>query len=132
MIFVNLPVNDLEKSKAFYTALGFTINPEFTDHNAACIVISETIYVMLVVKEFFKRFTDKEIIDPSKATESLMALAVASRDAVTTMANAAVSAGGSLSRKSEDYGWMYQQGFRDPDGHLWEALYMDMSKRPKN
>lgn len=128
-VFLNLPVNNLEKSKKFFTALGYSINPEFTDDNAACVVISDSIYVMLLVKKFFKTFVKKEIADSSKQTEAIIALSATSKSQVDEMAKKAVAAGGKIYREPEDHGWMYGQSFEDLDGHLWEIFWMD-SKRP--
>lgn len=128
-IFVNLPVKDLEKSKTFYTALGYTINPQFTNEDAACVVISENIYAMLLLPKFFKRFTTKEIVDATKGTEAIIALSAESRQAVDELAKLAVGAGGTLTRDAEDYGWMYSRSFDDLDGHQFEVVWMDESKR---
>jgi predicted lactoylglutathione lyase len=128
-IFVNLPVKDLEKSKAFFSALGYTFNAQFTDENAACLVISEDIYAMLLLPEFFKRFTTKEIVDGTKSTEVIIALSAESREAVDELAKRAIGAGGKQTRDVEDYGWMYGRSFEDLDGHQWETMWMDESKR---
>lgn len=126
-IFVNLSVNDLEASKAFYTKLGFTINPQFTNENAACVVISDTIYVMILTKAFFKGFTKKIIIDASTSTEALFAISVESRAEVSELTKRALAAGGETQREPEDHGWMYSESFQDLDGHIWEAVWMDES-----
>lgn len=124
-IFVNLPVKDLEKTKAFFAALGFTYNAQFTNNDAACMVISDTIYAMLLTEPFFARFTKKQIVDAKQATEVLVALSAESREAVDDMAEKAVAAGGTMSREPEDYGWMYSKSFEDLDGHVWEIVWMD-------
>lgn len=124
-IFVNLPVKDLNRSKEFFTALGFTINPQFTDDKAACVVMGENIFAMLLTEPFFKSFTRKEIADATKTTEVLIALDAESREAVDDMVRRAVDAGGSLYADPQDHGWMYQHSFADPDGHQWEVAYMD-------
>lgn len=129
-IFVNLPVTDLKKSKDFYTALGFTINPQFSDDNAACIVISEDIYTMLLRHEYFKTFTPKTISDATKTTEVLNALSRDSRKDVEEIVAKAVKAGGSTYSEPKDHGFMYQHGFQDPDGHIWEMFYMDPNAVP--
>ena len=129
-IFVNLPVRDLEKSKLFYQALGFSINPQFTDENAACVVISEDIYAMILTHDFLKRFTKKEIVDATKATEAIMALSTDSREDVDEFAKKAVAAGGKISRDPEDHGWMYSQAIEDLDGHIWERVWMDEKSVP--
>lgn len=131
-IFVNLPVKDLNKTKEFFSKLGFTFNPQFTDQNAACMIIGENIYAMLLVEKFFKTFTaDKEISDSKKTTEVLNALSADSRDEVDGMIENAINAGGREFRKAQDHGWMYGRAFEDLDGHIWEIGYMDESKMPK-
>lgn len=130
-IFVNLPVNDLQRSIHFFTTLGFTINPAFTSEKAACLVIKEgAIYAMLITKELFSHFTKKEIADASKTTEVLLALEVQSRMEVDNLVSQAVAAGGMIYREPEDQGWMYGHSFADPDGHQWEVLYIDESNIP--
>jgi predicted lactoylglutathione lyase len=129
-IFVNLPVKDLQKSIDFFTKLGYTFNPQFTDENATCMIIGENIFAMLLTETFFKRFTKKEIADAHKTTESLVALSLESRAAVDEMVQKAVAAGGTIYRESEDHGWMYGHSFEDLDGHQWELLYMDETKVP--
>lgn len=126
-VFVNLPVKDLEKSKEFFSNLGFTFNPQFSDQNAACMILSEEGYVMLLTEEFFKKFTKKEICDSTKNAEVIVALSAESREKVDEMANKAVEAGGTIPVEPQDHGFMYQQSFQDLDGHLWEVLYMDES-----
>jgi len=129
-IFVNLPVKDLKRSIDFFTALGFSFNPQFTDEKATCMVIGENIYAMLIVESFFQTFTTKSISDASKTTEVLTALSVESREKVDEMANKALAAGGSPNTEAQDHGWMYGRSFQDPDGHIWELLYMDESQAP--
>ncbi|WGT63859.1 VOC family protein [Variovorax paradoxus] len=125
-IFVNLPVKNLEKSKAFFAALGYTFNEQFTDANAACMVIQEgSIHAMLLVEDFFKTFTDKSLTDTSKSTEVLLCLSCESRAEVDELVAKAVAAGGTVPRAPQDYGFMYGHGFQDIDGHLWELSYMD-------
>jgi predicted lactoylglutathione lyase len=124
-IFVNLPVKDLEKSKEFFNKLGYSFNPQFTDENAACLVISEDIYAMLVTTDFFKQFTKKEIADASRTTGSIVALSAESREEVNEMLQKALEAGGKESRDPEDQGWMYGRSFDDLDGHQWEFVWMD-------
>ena len=125
-IFINLPVKNLEASKEFYTALGYTINEQFTNEQAACIVISEEIFVMILTHEFFKGFTGKAIADATNTTEVLNCLSAESRDAVDELVRKAVAAGGTAPRQPQDHGWMYGHGFEDLDGHIWEVGYMDM------
>lgn len=129
-IFVNLPVKDLNKSVAFFTKLGFSFNPQFTDEKATCMIIGENIFVMLLVEPFFKTFTKKEIADGHKSTEVLIALDANSRDEVKDMVAKAIAAGGTQYMDAQDHGWMYQHSFADLDGHQWEILYMDESALP--
>jgi predicted lactoylglutathione lyase len=124
-IFVNLPVKDLSKSMAFFTRLGLSFNQQFTDENAACLVISDDIYAMLLVEPFFQRFTRKGIVDASKGTEAILGLGVDSRERVDELADNALAAGGSPSNDTMDQGFMYARSFQDIDGHLWEVMYMD-------
>ncbi|MCC2955982.1 glyoxalase/bleomycin resistance/extradiol dioxygenase family protein [Massilia sp. IC2-477] len=124
-IYVNLPVKDLERSKAFFSALGFGFNPQFTNQDAACMVISEDIYVMLLTETFFKGFTPKAISDARKSTEVLLCLSCDSRAAVDDMAAKARAAGGNWPNAPKDHGFMYQHGFEDLDGHMWELAYME-------
>ena len=126
-IFVNLPVKDLNKSIEFFTKLGFTFNPQFTDENATCMVIGENIFAMLLTEPFFKTFTKKDICDSSKSTEAILAIDAASRKDVDEMVNNAVNAGGLEPKETQDHGWMYGRSFQDIDGHLWEVLYMDVN-----
>lgn len=130
-IFVNLPVQDLKKSMAFFSKLGFTFNEQFTDDKAACMVVSEHIYTMLLVHDRFKDFTRKPISDAKKTTEVLIALDAASKAEVDGIVKKAVSAGGSIYADPQDHGWMYSHSFADLDGHQWEFLYMDESAIPK-
>lgn len=124
-IFVNLPVRKLSKSMAFFRKLGFTFNPRFTDETAACMIVSEDIFVMLLTKEKFRTFTPNEICDAKKSTEVLVCLTRESRDAVDKMVRKAVAAGGSTFRDPQDYGFMYEHGFQDLDGHIWELICME-------
>ena len=130
-IFVNLPVKDLVKTKAFFAHLGYTFNPQFTNDDAACMVISEDIYAMLLTEPFFKGFIQKEIVDAKNATEVLVCLSAESRQAVDTMVSKAVEAGGkALPNKQEHGDFMYGWGYEDLDGHHWEVMWMDMGKTP--
>ena len=124
-IFVNLPVKDLSKTKEFFAKLGFTFNPQFTDENAACLVISDTIYAMLLSEAFFKTFTTKTVADARKTTEAIIALSFESRKRVDELMGKALAAGGSEAKDTQDQGWMYGRSLYDLDGHLWEFLYMD-------
>ncbi len=126
-IFVNLPVKDLNKSIEFFTKLGFTFNPQFTDENATCMVIGENIFAMLLTEPFFKTFTKKDICDTAKSTEAILAIDAASRKEVDEMVSNAVNAGGLEPKETQDHGWMYGRSFQDIDGHLWEVLYMDVN-----
>ena len=124
-MFVNLPVTDLKRTMAFYKALGFTFNPQFTDDTAAAMVISEHNYAMLLTHEKFKQFSSKPIPDAHKTTGVLVALALESKQAVDDMVTKAVQAGGKESRPKQDHGFMFQQTFEDLDGHTWEPFWMD-------
>jgi uncharacterized protein len=126
-IFVNLPVKDLNKSVDFFTKIGFEFNAQFTDDKAACLVISEHIFAMLLVEDFFKTFIKKDITDASKTTEVILALSAESREKVDEMVNKALAAGGKPSNDPMDHGFMYVWSFQDVDGHLWEVMYMDES-----
>ena len=127
-IFVNLPVKDLTKSMAFYKALGFSFNPQFTDDTAACMVISEHNYAMLLTHEKFKSFATKPIPDAHATTGVLVAIALDSKAAVEDMAAKAVKAGGKEPMPKADYGFMVQHTFEDPDGHTWKPFWMDPSQ----
>lgn len=131
-IFVNLPVRDLEKSKAFFAALGYANNPQFTDENAACIVISDTIYVMLLVESFFQGFTRKTICDARTHTEAILCLSADTRAGVDALADKALAAGGRETLEAKDYGFMYQRSFQDLDGHQWEVVHMDEAAMPSD
>lgn len=126
-IFVNLPVKDLNQSIDFFTKIGFEFNAEFTDENATCMVISENIFVMLLVEDFFKTFTQKEISDATTSTEVILALSAESKEKVDELVNKALEAGGKPANEPSDHGFMYAWSFQDIDGHLWEVLYMDES-----
>jgi uncharacterized protein len=126
-IFVNLPVGDLNGSVQFFRNLGFDFNAQFTDETAACMIVSEDIFVMLLTRAKFKEFTPKEICDATKSTEVLVCLSQASRQRVDDLVRKAVAAGGTTYAEPKDYGFMYQHGFQDPDGHIWELIYLDPS-----
>ena len=126
MMFVNLPVTDLERSKAFYTALGFTINPLFTDHNAACVVVEEDhSYFMILVREFFQTMTKLPIGDPAVNPSSATAIFLDSREAVDKAVADGLAAGGSEPGEATDFGFMYQRGLTDPDGNVIDFGWMD-------
>jgi predicted lactoylglutathione lyase len=124
-IFINLAVNDLTKSKAFFEKLGYSFNPQFTNEDAACMVISDVIYVMLLTEPFFKKFTNKEIVDAKKSTEVLVCLSAESRAHVDEVVRKAVAAGGRIYNDPQDHGFMYGHGFEDLDGHQWEFAFME-------
>ena len=125
-MFVNLPVTDLERAKAFYTAPGFRINPAFTDHNAACVVVEEDhSYFMILVRDFFQTFTDLPLGDPAVNPSTATALFLDSRDEVDATVANGLAAGGSEARPASDYGFMYQRQLTDPDGNILEFGYMD-------
>jgi len=126
-IFVNLPVKDLNKSVEFFTKLGFTFNSQFTDETATCMIVAEDIFVMLLTEAKFKTFTPKKICDATKSTEVLVCLSSESREKVGELVRKAVAAGGSIYSEPKDYGFMYQHGFQDLDGHIWELIYMEPS-----
>jgi hypothetical protein len=126
-IFVNLPVKDPKKSMEFFTKLDFTFNSQFTDETAACMVVSEDIYVMLLTQEKFKTFTPKAICDATKSTEVLVCLSCESRENVNDMVRKAVGGGGTTYNEPQDHGFMYGHGFQDLDGHIWELIYMEPS-----
>lgn len=124
-LFVNLPVADLNRTVDFFTALGFSFNPQFTDDNAACMVVSEQIQVMLLVRPFFAGFTKKPVADARAATEAILALSCETREDVEAMVAKAVAAGAATPIEAKDHGFMYQHGFEDLDGHQWEVFWMD-------
>ncbi|MCM3261983.1 VOC family protein [Paenibacillus lautus] len=126
-IFVNLPVKDLEKTKNFFSKIGFEFNEQFTDKNAACLVIGDNIFAMLLTEDYFKTFTKKDLSNAANTTEVILALSAESREQVDDIVNAALAAGGSPSNDPVDHGFMYGWSFQDPDGHLWEVMYMDQS-----
>ncbi|MET7360834.1 VOC family protein [Streptomyces sp. NPDC005562] len=127
MIFVNLAVNDVAASKKFFTELGYTINPQFTTDECACVVISDTIIAMMLSKEHYANFTQKEIADATKTSETLICLSAESREKVDELVDAAVAAGATAG-KVQDYGTMYGRAFDDLDGHTWEIMWMDPSQ----
>lgn len=126
-IFVNLPVKDLKKSIAFFTQLGYTFNPQFTDENATCMIISDTIYVMLLVEPFFMSFTKQPITDTTLSTEVIIALSAESREAVDALVDNAFKAGAGIYNETQEDTFMYTRSFKDLDGHRWEIIYMDPS-----
>lgn len=131
MIFVNLPVADLERSTAFYEAIGATRNPQFSDDTAACMVVSDAIFVMLLTHDKFRQFTPKAIADARTTSEVLLCLTADSRDGVDEMVGKAAAGGKLDPTPQQDYGFMYLRSFEDPDGHIWEVTWMDMEAAAK-
>jgi predicted lactoylglutathione lyase len=127
MIFVNLPVADLDAARAFYEAIGFTNNPTFTDETAACMVLSDAIHVMLLTHDKFRQFTPRPVADARAASEVLICLSRDSREAVDAITDRALAAGGREPRAPQDYGFMYGRAFEDPDGHIFETMWMDLA-----
>ncbi|MFD4524214.1 VOC family protein [Streptomyces sp. NPDC058470] len=125
MIFVNLAVADVDTSKKFFTELGYTINPQFSTDDCACVVISDTIVAMMLSKQRYADFTKKQIADSTKTSEVLLCLSAESREKVDELVDNAIAAGGSASGETQDHGFMYGRAFDDPDGHTWEVTWMD-------
>jgi uncharacterized protein len=123
-IFVNLPVKDLARSVTFFKGLGFSFNPQFTDEKGTCMIVDDNIFVMLLTESFFGTFTSKPVCDAKAATEVLVCLSCDTRAEVDDLVAKAVAGGGAAPRPSQDHGFMYQHGFEDPDGHVWELAYM--------
>ena len=128
-IFVNLPVRNLNKSIEFFTQLGYTFNPQFTDETATCMIVSNDIFVMLLTEAKFKIFTPKPICDATLSTEVLICLSCESRAEVDEMVKKAVAAGGTTYNEPQDHGFMYAHGYQDLDGHIWELIYMEPGAR---
>lgn len=127
LIFVNLPVADLDRANAFYEAIGAVKNPQFSDHTATCMVFSETIHAMILTHDKFRQFTPKRIANARETTEVLICLSADSRQEVDDIAAKAEAAGGRADPgPKQDYGFMYGRSFEDPDGHIWEAMWMDV------
>lgn len=124
-IFVNITTTDLERSKAFYSALGYTINPQFTDENAACVVLDENVYFMVLTREYFSTFSDKQVIDPKTQAQVSIALTRDSREAVDAIVEKGLAAGGSEPRPVQDLGFMYSRDLDDPDGNNLSFLFME-------
>jgi len=129
-VFINLVVKDLEKSTGLYTKMGFTVNPQFSDETAKCLVWSEHIFVMIMTQEKFKSFASKPLADTKNNLAALFALSVESLDKVHEIVNNAIAAGGIEPTEMKDYGFMQQRNVEDFDGHTWEIFYMDLSKFP--
>jgi uncharacterized protein len=131
MIFVSLPVRDLAQAKVFYEAIGAVNNPQFTDETAACMVFSDTIFVMLLTHDKWASFTRKPIADARMTSEVMLTLSCDSRDAVNALTEASGNAGGVTDpNPSQDYGFMFGRSFEDPDGHMWQAMWMDLNAMP--
>jgi predicted lactoylglutathione lyase len=129
-IFVNLPVRDLNKSVEFFTQLGYKFNPQFTDETATCMIVAGDIFVMLLTHAKFQEFTPKPICDATKSTEVLVCLSCDSKEAVDDLVKKAIAAGGKTHAEPKDYGFMYQHGYMDLDGHIWELIHMDPAAVP--
>lgn len=129
-IFVNLPVRDLDRSVAFFGALGFTFNPQFTDENATCMIVGDNIFVMLLVEPYFLTFTRKSLCDAKTSAEVIVAVSVGERAKVDELVARAVAAGATTPSEPKDHGFMYLHGFEDLDGHLWELFHMDPAGLP--
>jgi len=123
-IFVNLPVKDLKRSVLFFTGLGYTFNPTFTNENATCMILGDNLFVMLLVEKFFSTFTSKSITDTTRSTEVLNCVACSSREQVDTLVAKARAAGAKVPREPQDHGFMYAHGYEDLDGHTWELIHM--------
>ena len=123
-IFVNLPVKDLKRAVGFYTKLGYTFNPQFTDENGTCMIVGENLFVMLLVEKFFSSFTSKTITDTSKSTEVLTCVSCNGKTQVDELVAKARTAGAQVPRQPQDHGFMYSHGYEDLDGHTWELVHM--------
>ena len=131
-LFVNLPINDLPLTVKFFTELGFTFNPKFSNEQATCMIVNEHIQVMLLTKPFFAGFTNKPVADATQTTQVLLSMSVKSREAVDALMSKALAAGGKEENPAKDYGFMYQRGFFDLDGNGWEVFYMNEAELPQN
>ncbi|MCS3505336.1 MULTISPECIES: VOC family protein [Achromobacter] len=129
-IFVNIAIGDMQKSQDFFKKLGFTFNPDFTNEQGACMVISDDIYAMLLTRDFFQGFTGKPLVDAKEATEVLICLSCESRAEVDDLVARARAAGGTVPREPQDHGFMYAHGFEDLDGHIWELVHMAPGEVP--
>jgi uncharacterized protein len=124
-IFVNLPVKKLDRAITFFTGLGFGLDPRYTNSNGACVVIAPDIHVMLLSESFFRTFTPRRVSDATVSTEVIVCLSLASREEVDTLVDRAIGAGATTPIQPKDYGFMYQHGFQDLDGHLWELIHVE-------
>ena len=129
-IFVNLPVGNLPRSRAFFESLGLHFEPKFSNDQGACLVVGDNIFAMLLTNDFFKTFTAKPIADATRSTEVLVCLSCESRAEVDGLVKKALAAGGTAPRAPQDHGFMYGHGFEDLDGHIWELVYMDPNAAP--
>jgi uncharacterized protein len=123
-IYVNLPIKDMDKSQAFFRSLGFSFNPEFTNEQGACMVISENIFAMLLVEDYFKTFTKKNVVNAKDGAEVIVCLSCDTREEVDTLVAKAMKGGATQHNEAQDHGFMYIHGFQDLDGHLWELAVM--------
>lgn len=129
-IYVNLPVQDVQKTREFWTKLGFSVNEQFSDDNAICVIMKENhIYTMFLKEEYFKTFTNRPVAK-GETTQTLLAIGVNSREEVDSMVKTAVENGGSTYSEPQDHGWMYQSAFSDLNGHQWEVMFADPSQFP--
>jgi len=131
-VFINLPVRDLNRSTQFFKDLGFSFNPQFSDDKAGCMIISDSIFVMLLTEQYFKTFIDTEVCDAHRSTEVLIALNAGSSKEVKEFIQKAENLGGTIYTTAKDHGFMYQHSFADLDGHKWEMAYVDMSQFPSS
>lgn len=132
LVFINLPVKDLPRSRTFFEGMGYHFNPQFSNEQGACLVISDTIHAMLLTEPFFQTFTKKPISDARKSTEVLICLSCESKAEVDQLVARAVAGGGTTPNPVQDHGFMYSHGFEDLDGHVWELVYMDPNAAPPN
>ena len=123
-IFVNLPVKDLKRTTGYFQELGYSFNPQYSDEKATCMVVSESIYVMVLTDQYFQTFSPKPVADASKTAETIICLSCETRAEVDEIVKKAVKAGGKTYNEPKDHGFMYQHGFQDPDGHIWEYIAM--------
>lgn len=130
-IFVNLPVQELNRSVEFFEKLGFSFDPKYTNESGSCLILGDNIFAMLLEKPFFQQFTKKEIADANRTTEVLLAVDVPTREQVDELVKKAVDAGGTTYMEPQDHGWMYQHSFADLDGHQWEIFFSDESLLPQ-
>ena len=130
-VFINLPVKDLQQSMSFFQQLGYSFNPRFSDEKAACMIISESSFAILLTEEYFKTFTKKPVSDAKQSTEVLVAVGLPTREKVQEIVKKATELGGKVYTEPQDHGWMYQHSFEDLDGHQWELLYADESQIPQ-